>query len=71
MWKTILAVNISQRQRHGTSVKNLNRYDVGAIAVSWAGAAVVAWLSQTATVSCVAVIAAYYLSKWVILRTEE
>jgi hypothetical protein len=60
-----------RRQGHGASVRKLNRYDVGAIAVSWAGAGLVAWLSQAPTVSCVAVIAAYYLSKWVILRNEE
>lgn len=55
----------------GERVKNLNRYDVAAIAVSWAGACVTAWLSQAPTVTCIAIIAAYYLSKWIILRSEE
>jgi len=52
-------------------VKNLNGFDVAAIAVSWSGAGLTAWLSQAPTVVCIAVVAAYYLSKWVILRTEE
>lgn len=52
-------------------MKNLNGYDVGAIAVSWGGAVATAWLSQAPAVVCIAILAAYYLSKWIILRSEE
>jgi hypothetical protein len=60
-----------QQQKQKKKMRNLNRYDVAAIAVSWAGASITAWLSQAPTVTCVAIIAAYYLSKWIILRTED
>jgi hypothetical protein len=52
-------------------VRHLNLFDVAAIAVSWTGACVTAWLSQTPVVAGIAVIAAYYLSKWVIVRLED
>ena len=49
----------------------LNSTDAVAILTCWAGAAAVARLSASPAVEMIAIAAAYYLSKWVILKAEH
>jgi hypothetical protein len=74
------ALNASARHREvkkktnifkGEEMKNLNEFDVAAIAISWTGAGVVTWLASEAWVAAMAIAAGYYLSKWIILKTEK
>ncbi len=50
---------------------NLNSVDVVAILTCWAGAAVVTYFSENSVVAVIAIAAAYYLAKWVILKVEN
>lgn len=49
----------------------LNSADVVVILTCWAGAAAVTRLSVNPVVEVIAIAAAYYLSKWVILKVEN
>jgi|GEM_PF-4846282 len=49
----------------------LNGMDVLAIIACWAGVAAVTWFSKDAVVAVIAIGAAYYLAKWVILKKEK
>lgn len=53
-------------------MKNLTLLNVVGIGVSWAGAAVIAYISNDGFVAFICVCAAYYLAKWIIFgRNEE
>ena len=52
-------------------VPMINITDVVAILICWAGAAVVTCLSESSVVAVIAIAAAYYLAKWVILKVEN
>ena len=49
---------------------NLNSVDVVAILTCWSGAAAVAYVSENSVVAVIAIAAAYYLAKWIILKSE-
>ena len=49
----------------------LTAMDVVAIIACWAGVAAVTWFSKEPVVAVVAIGAAYYLAKWVILKKEK
>ena len=51
-------------------MKNLTAGDVAGIALSWAGAATVTYLTQDGVVAIVCVVAAYFLAKFIILKKE-
>lgn len=50
---------------------NLSGFDVAALFVCWSGAAGVAWISKEPVVIVVALAAAYYLAKWIILKKRD
>lgn len=50
---------------------NLSMADVLGIALSWLGAGTIAYLIHDALVAIVCVVAAYYLSKFIILKKES
>jgi len=52
-------------------MKNLNLADVAGIALSWIGAGIIAYIAKDGVVAVVCVAAAYYLSKWIILKEES
>lgn len=45
--------------------------DVMAIVACWAGAAVVTYFSKDGVVAVIAIAAAYYLAKWIVLKQEN
>ncbi len=45
--------------------------DVMALLVCWAGAGGVTWCSKDPVVAVIAIAAAYYLAKWIILKKEK
>lgn len=50
---------------------SLNSTDVAGIIACWAGAAAVTYFSREPVVAVIAVAAAYYLAKWVILKRDR
>ena len=52
-------------------VSSLNIMDIVAIIACWAGVAAVTWFSKEPVVAVIAIGAAYYLAKWVILKKEK
>lgn len=50
---------------------SLTSADVAGIALCWAGAATTAYFVKHPVVGLICVIAAYYLSKWIILKEED
>jgi len=54
-----------------TKASGLTAMDVVAIIACWAGVAAVTWFSKDPVVTVVAIGAAYYLAKWVILKKEK
>jgi len=52
-------------------VSSLNIMDIIAIIACWAGVAAVTWFSKEPVVAVIAIGAAYYLAKWVILKKEK
>jgi len=50
---------------------NLSWADIAGIAISWGGAGTVAYFIKDPLVGLGCVIAAYYLSKWIILKKES
>lgn len=53
-----------------TKSSGLNGMDVTAIVACWTGVAAVTWFSKDPVVAVIAIGAAYYLAKWVILKKE-
>jgi hypothetical protein len=52
-------------------VPSVNNTDVIAIIACWAGAAAVTYFSKEPVVAVIAIGAAYYLAKWIILKKES
>jgi hypothetical protein len=50
---------------------SMTSMDVIAIIACWAGVAAVTYFSKDAVVAVIAIAAAYYLAKWVILKKEK
>jgi len=61
----------SNRDNAQTKASGLTAMDVVAIIACWAGVAAVTWFSKEPVVAVVAIGAAYYLAKWVILKKEK
>lgn len=59
------------RDKAETKLSGLTGMDVVAIIACWAGVAAVTWFSKDPVVAVVAIGAAYYLAKWVILKKEK
>ena len=59
------------RDNAETKSSGLTAMDVVAIIACWAGVAAVTWFSKEPVVTVVAIGAAYYLAKWVILKKEK
>ena len=57
--------------RREERVPNMSSMDVMAIIACWAGVAAVTYFSKDAVVAVIAIAAAYYLAKWVILKKER
>jgi hypothetical protein len=50
---------------------SMNAMDVIAIIACWGGVAAVTYFSKEPVVAVIAIAAAYYLAKWVILKKER
>ena len=59
------------RDDHSEKAPSMNTLDVLAIAACWAGVAAVTYFCKEPAVAVVAIAAAYYLAKWVILKKEK
>lgn len=60
-----------RNDKNEMKASGLNGMDVVAIVACWTGAAAVTWFSKDPGVSIIAIAAAYYLAKWVILKKEK
>ena len=52
-------------------MQNLSFTDVVGIGLSWAGAVMVTYFAKDTVVAVIAIAAAYYLAKWIILKKER
>ena len=52
-------------------MRNLNLYDLLAILFVWTGAVSIAYFSIDSVVIIACIVAAYYLSKWIILKRQD
>lgn len=66
-----MSEEIPSHDKNETKSSGLNGMDVVAIVACWAGAAAVTWSSKDPVVAVIAIGAAYYLAKWVILKKEK
>ncbi len=55
----------------GEKTSGMNAMDVLAIIACWGGVAAVTYFSKEPVVAVIAIAAAYYLAKWVILKRER
>jgi len=55
----------------GEKTPGMNAMDVLAIIACWGGVAAVTYFSKDPVVAVIAIAAAYYLAKWVILKRER
>ena len=55
----------------GSLAPKISGFDVLALVVCWSGAVGVAWATKDPVVIVVALGAAYYLAKWIILKKRD
>jgi len=63
--------NEVKKEESNGQVPKLSGPDVMALLVCWAGVAAVSWFSKEPVVAVIAIAAAYYLAKWIILKKEK
>ncbi len=68
--KFSLSEGFALSQYWEVKMKNLNFADVAGIGASWGGAAAVAYFVGDPITGVIAIVAAYYLAKWIILKKD-
>ncbi len=63
--------NTTKSENHTERAPSVNTTDVIAIIACWAGATAVTYFSKEPVVAVIAIGAAYYLAKWIILKKEK
>ncbi len=63
--------NALPNEENDGQIPSLSKHDIIALLICWAGVAAVSWFSEEPVVAVIAIVAAYYLAKWIILKKEK